>query len=122
MPKIKTAPRVISASMIKGTMVSNLEGQDVGKIEELMIDWLEGRIAYAVLSFGGILGFGNKLFAVPWDILTLDIESQGFIMKVNKELLESAPGFDKDNWPDTSDERWIDEIYRHYGSLQYWEA
>jgi len=112
---------VLSAGTLTGDKIVNRQGEEVGKVEEIMLDWQQGRVAYAVLSFGGVLGAGKKLFAVPWNILSLDTDHKQFIMDVNKELLEDAPGFDKDHWPQTDDERWIDEIYRHYGSTKYWE-
>lgn len=121
MPKIAAPPRAIAARDLVGYPVRNLSGETVGRIEEIVLDWMEGRIAYAVLSFGGVLGAGNKLYAVPWNTLTLDMENRQFTLDVNKDLLARAPGFDKDQWPQTSDERWLDELYRHYGSPRYWE-
>ncbi|MGH2582520.1 MAG: PRC-barrel domain-containing protein [Anaerolineales bacterium] len=121
MPKIHAPPLAISAKELTGYPVRNLAGERVGKIEEIMLDWQEGRIAYAVLSFGGALGVGNKLYAVPWNTLTLDLDRNEYVLDVDKELLANAPGFDKEHWPQTSDERWLDEIYRHYGSHKYWE-
>ena len=95
--------RVMSAGTLAGDRVRNAAGEDLGKIEEIMIDVPSGRIAYAVLSFGGFLGMGNKLFAVPWNALTLNEAEHEFILDVDKSTLENAPGFDKDNWPDMSD-------------------
>lgn len=112
--------RVLSASTLAGDRVRNSAGEDLGKIEELMIDVPTGRVAYAVLSFGGFLGMGNKLFAVPWDALTVDEDQHEFILNVDKQKLESAPGFDKDHWPDMADPAWGTQIYEHYGSEPYW--
>src|SRR6266542_2627241 len=91
--------RVLSAGTLTGDRVRNSAGEDLGKIEEIMIDIPTGRVAYAVLSFGGFLGMGNKLFAVPWEALTVDEVNHEFVMNADKQMLESAPGFDKDNWP-----------------------
>ena len=66
--------RVLSASTIEGDSVRNSAGEDLGRIEHIMIDIPTGRVAYAVLSFGGFLGIGNKLFAVPWEALTAEIQ------------------------------------------------
>jgi hypothetical protein len=73
-----------------------------------------------VLSYGGMLGMGGKLFAVPWSALTVDQDEKCFILDVDKRTLETAPGFDKDNWPDMADNTWGEEIYKHYGRSPYW--
>jgi hypothetical protein len=101
--------------------VRNAAGEDLGKIEELMVDVNTGRVAYAVLSFGGFLKMGNKLFAIPWEALQLDAANHQFILNVDKTRLESATGFDKDNWPDMADPRFGTGIYSHYGYKPYWE-
>jgi hypothetical protein len=80
-----------------------------------MIDVPTGRVACTVLSFGGFMNMGNKLFAVPWKALTLDEDHKQFILNMDKAQLENAPGFDKDNWPDMTDPAWGNEIYRFYG-------
>src|SRR5262249_16980580 len=92
-----------------------------GKIDEIMIDVPSGKVAYAVLSFGGLLGMGIKLFAIPWQALALDEDEKQFILNVEKATLESAPGFDKDNWPDMADPNFGNEIYSHYGVTPYWD-
>jgi len=86
-----------------------------------MIDVAEGRIAYAVLSFGGFLGMGNKLFAIPWEALSLNQRDNEFVLNVSKEQLDKAPGFDKDNWPDIADRQWASQISEYYGYRPYWE-
>jgi sporulation protein YlmC with PRC-barrel domain len=113
--------RVLSAGTLAGDRVRNAAGEDLGKIEEIMVDLPTGRVAYVVLSFGGFLGIGDKLFAVPWQALRIDEEEHEFILDVDKKTLESAPGFDKDNWPDMADPAFADSIHRHYGSTPYWE-
>ncbi len=115
-------PRVLSAKTIIGDNVRNPQGEDLGKIEELMIDLDTGRIAYAVLSFGGFLGMGDKLFAIPWSILKLSASEHKFVLDVPKEMLEKAPGFDKNNWPDTGDRRWQEQIYSYYEVVPYWSS
>lgn len=113
--------RVLSASSLAGDRVKNGADEDLGKVTELMIDLPSGRVAYAVLSFGGVLGMGNKLFAVPWNALTLDEDEKHFILNVDKARLENAPGFDKDNWPDMADQTWGGRIYSYYGTQPYWQ-
>ncbi len=114
--------RVMSAGTLAGDRVRNSAGEDLGKIEEIMLDVPSGRVAYAVLSFGGFLGMGSKLFAVPWQTLTLNERDHEFIMNVDKSVLENAPGFDKDNWPDMADPNFGAQIYKHYGYKPYWES
>lgn len=113
-------PRVLSASTMMGDTVRNSEGQDLGEIEELMLDLDEGRVAYAVLSFGGVFGLGDKLFAIPWEALSLRPDEHAFVLDVEKKTLEQAPGFDEDNWPETADRRWMTNLYDHYGYEPYW--
>jgi sporulation protein YlmC with PRC-barrel domain len=114
-------PRVLSASSICSDHVRNAAGEDLGKIEELMMDLDSGRIAYAVLSFGGFLKMGNKLFAVPWQALKADTVNKQFILDVPRSVLENAPGFDKDNWPNMADPTFGADVYRHYGYKPYWD-
>jgi sporulation protein YlmC with PRC-barrel domain len=113
--------RVLSASTLAGDKVRNAAGESLGKIDELMIDIPSGRVAYAVLSFGGVLGMGGKLFAIPWSALALDEDEKQFVLNVDRATLESAPGFDKDNWPDMADPNFGNQVYRHYGISPYWE-
>src|SRR5215813_5243945 len=113
--------RVMSASSLSGDRVRNAAGEDLGKIKELMIDVPSGRVAYAVLSFGGVLGLGDKLFAIPWNALTLDEDEKQFILNADKKTLENAPGFDQDNWPDMAKPSWGAQIHSYYGTQPYWE-
>src|SRR6516164_4549763 len=113
--------RVMRASRLKGDAVVNAAGEDLGKIDDIMIDTPTGRVAYAVLSFGGFLGMGDKLFAIPWDQLTVDEGRKCFVLNINRQTLENAPGFDKDNWPDMADRNWSTQVYSYYGSRPYWE-
>ncbi|HWQ49919.1 MAG TPA: PRC-barrel domain-containing protein [Methanosarcina sp.] len=109
----------LSASTLKGDKVVNRAGDDLGQIEDFMIDLENGRIAYAVLSFGGFLGMGDKLFAIPWQALKLRLHEHAFILDVNKEVLEKAEGFDKDKWPLTCEE--LSRLYTYYGYQPYWQ-
>ena len=112
--------RVVSASTMTGDGVRNPAGDDLGNIQEIMLDVHDGSIAYAVVSFGGFLGMGDKLFAVPWKALTLVQDEEYFLLDVDKTVLEDAPGFDKANWPDFSDPSWGQGIHEHYGMTPYW--
>ena len=115
-------PRVLSATSIIGDKVINSAGEQLGTMKELMIDLDAGLIAYAVLSFGGFLGLGDKLFAIPWEALTLNDEDHTFILDVDKEVLKDAPGFDKEHWPDNAkyEAGWLLGVYEYYGYSPYW--
>jgi sporulation protein YlmC with PRC-barrel domain len=118
----KRLRRVMGATTLAGDSVRNAAGEDLGKVKEIMIDVPTGRVAYAVLSFGGLLNMGNKLFAVPWNVLTLDEDEKEFILDVDKSRLENAPGFDKDHWPNMADPQWGTEIFNYYKVEPYWEG
>lgn len=107
-------PRLMGANTLIGDNVYNPNEEDLGDIKEIMLDVASGKVAYAVLSFGGVLGLGKKLFAVPWTALTLDPENKRFTLNVSKESLAHAPGFDKDDWPDFADKIWADNVHNFY--------
>ena len=109
-------PALMGADTLLGNDVYNDAGDDLGDIKEFMVDMASGKVAYAVLSFGGMLGMGNKLFAVPWGALSLDTVNKRFTLKVSKDTLKDAPGFDKDNWPSMSDNTWAGGVHKFYGT------
>lgn len=113
---------VLSVSTMTGDTVRNMKGEDLGKIEEVMVDLDCGRIAYAVLSSGGFLGMGDRFYAIPWNALTVDLEQREFILDVDRERLERAPGFDEDNWPLMADRQWGETIHGYYGRKPYWDG
>ena len=100
-------PEVMGASTLIGNDVYNNLDEDLGDIKEIMLDMDTGEIAYTVLAYGGVMGLGEKLFAVPWEALKLDTVRERFILNGDKEKLDVAPGFDSDNWPDRADTDWI---------------
>jgi sporulation protein YlmC with PRC-barrel domain len=111
---------ILSADTLAGDNVVNSGGENLGKIEDFMLDVESGRIRYAVLSFGGVLGIGSKLFAIPAEALTVDTERKRLVLDIDKKRLENAPGFDKDNWPNFADPTLGREIYGYYGRKPYW--
>jgi sporulation protein YlmC with PRC-barrel domain len=113
-------PSVLSASSITSDKVVNDAGEHLGKIEDLMIDLESGRIAYAVISFGGFIGAGDKLFAVPWEAFQISFHDKKFILNVPKEDLKMAPGFDKNHWPEAADNSWLQEVYEYYNCTPFW--
>ncbi len=115
-------PITLSATSINGTDVVNATGDNLGDIKDLMINTTDGRIAYAVLSHGGFLGMGDKYFAIPWEAFTIDSAEEKFVLNVTKEKLDSAPGFDKDNWPNSASHEYLTKVYNHFGYRPYWES
>lgn len=111
---------VLSASKIIGTPVTNPAGENLGKIEDIVIDLEMGVISYAVLSFGGFMGMGNKLFAIPWQAMKQSDTEEKFRLDVKQESLKSAEGFDKDNWPEM-DRNWDQQVHDYYDIEPYWK-
>lgn len=101
--------------------VKNRAKENLGTIEEIVLDKQSGLVAYVVLGAGGLLGIGEKYFALPWNSISYDPDEESFILNVDKEKLKNAPGFDKNHWPDMSDKQWGATIYQYYGTKPYWE-
>jgi len=117
---VTSVPRFLKSKDLVGKDVRNPQNENLGKIEEVVLDVEEGRIAYAVLSFGGFHGMGDKLFAVPPDALKFSADGDKIVLDVDKEHLKSAPGFDKSAWPEVSDRKWLVTVYEFYEVDPYW--
>lgn len=113
---------VKAASDLVGFKVRNYQDEELGHIEDLAIDMETGNIRYAVLSFGGFLGIGDKLFAVPWISMRFDPVKEIFYLDAHKDRLEHAPGFSKDHWPNMDDRDWGEQVHHHYGAHPWWHA
>jgi sporulation protein YlmC with PRC-barrel domain len=115
--KVGTNP-VIRSRQIDGMAVKNAAGEDLGKVDDLVVDMETGKIRYAAIAFGGFLGVGDKLFAVPFEALKVQHDpnssSTHFVMSVDKKMLENAPGFDKKNWPDFADPSFAESNDKHF--------
>jgi sporulation protein YlmC with PRC-barrel domain len=101
--------------------VKNASNDNLGKIKEIMLDKLSGKVAYLVLESGTFLGMGGKLFAIPWNSVKYQDNDDCFILNVDKEKLKNAPGFDKDHWPDMADREYGASVFTYYGTKPYWE-
>jgi PRC-barrel domain len=99
---------------IIGSKVVNRAMEDLGEIEDIVIDSRNDRVAYAILSFHAVLGLGGKHFAVPWEAMQYDANEQRATLDIDKERLEKAPGFDKDDWPDMSRSEWLGRVDKSY--------
>ena len=110
---IEVKAMYLSATSIIGNKVLGLE---LEALEDLMVDLMTSRVEYAVVSFGGFLGIGEKLFAVPLAALTVNSDEECFVLPVAKDKLKYAPGFDKDDWPDSANQDWINRVHTYYGT------
>ncbi len=106
-------PDVMDATTLVGDPVVNESGQNLGKIEAIMLHVPSGRVAYAVLAFR------QKLYAVPWEALTLDAIDKQFVLPVTPDRLAEAPGFDKDHWPSMADPDWMEQVRSYYEDLPF---
>jgi len=116
-----TTATALSAKTLMGSRVVNPKGDNLGKIEDFVLEPEDGRVSFAILSFGGFLGMGEKLFAVPLQAMKPSTrEDRTFLLDVDKEKLKNAPGFEKDRWPDLSDRTFGTTVYTFYGYRPYW--
>lgn len=115
-------PDIMAASTLDGDKILSTDGEDIGKVKEIMLDVQAGRIAYVVMSCGGFLGIGDKLLAIPWNALTLDTTRKCFLVSLSSEKIKNAPGFDKQHWPSMADATWATSIHQYYGREPYWRS
>lgn len=106
--------RLVSSSRIEGATVYDRAGHKVGNVHTFMIDQISGRVAYAVLSFGGFLGLGQKYHPVPWEAISYDVEREGYVVSVEKSLLDGSPSFRPDDAPNF-DDAYGERISAYYG-------
>lgn len=113
-PDANNPVRRLTARSITGDKVENPGGDELGKIEDLMINIHTGEVEYAILESGSFLGIGGKLFAIPFRELQLNPAKEVFVLNREKEYLKEAPGFDKAHWPDTNDHRYFERVTSYY--------
>jgi len=101
-------------NILTGHKVQNPAGEDLGKIDDLILDDQSGRVLYAVLAFGGFLGMGDRLVAVPWKRFRLKGDQKAFILNIDKDTLAHAPSFDKEHWPDLALPEWKDRVDTYF--------
>ena len=102
-PYVNTPLKFLTANSIIGDKVVNNENENMGKIYDIMLDIRSGNIEYYVVEFGGFLGIGEKFFAIPFHKLSVDPNKKVFRFNEKREVLEKAPGFDKNHWPETNE-------------------
>lgn len=114
---------LIAADRVNGTDVCNEAGDKLGKIEDVAIDKVSGEVAYAILSFGGVLGFGEKYHPVPWKLLTYDADRRAYVVPLDKAAIEEAPTIaesELSGWNDARSRETIFDYYGRYGVGPYW--
>lgn len=116
----KETSRLISSEKVAGSKVENIKGDSLGHIEEIMVDKISGRVAYAVLNYGSFLGMGGKLFALPWDILKYNTDRDAYVIDLPEDRLKSAPSFEASDWPDLGNRDYGKRIHDYYGSRADW--
>jgi sporulation protein YlmC with PRC-barrel domain len=109
-----TQSHSVRASKVIGMEVRNEKGEKLGKVHDIVLDTHSAKVRYAAVSFGGFLGLGDKLFAVPWNSLDTrrgkDADDYYFVMAADPKTLKNSPGFDKDHWPDFGDSKYTNQI------------
>ncbi len=105
---------LIASDRVEGTAVYNRQGDKLGTIKNFMVGKRDGRVHYAVLSFGGLFGLGEKQYPLPWDVLTFEPAQGGYVVDLDKETIEKAPSFERDAEP-TWDRDYGIRIYDYYG-------
>jgi sporulation protein YlmC with PRC-barrel domain len=110
---------LIAADKVTGTSVYNSAGDDLGTIHDIMIDKRSGRVAYAVMSFGGFLGIGEKYHPLPWNVLTYDEDKGGYNVDLTSDQLKSAPSYSRDELSNFGAAAGNDRVDTYYGGLGY---
>lgn len=111
---------LIAGSRVAGTAVFNTAGERLGSIQDVMIDKASGRVAYAVLSFGGFLGIGDRHHPLPWGALTYDTGLRGYVVRLDREQLEGAPVLGEDADAMWQDRAWAERVHAHWNIAPYW--
>jgi len=113
---------LISSEKVSGTDVYNTAGDSLGEIHDVMIDKQSGKIAYAVMSFGGFLGIGERYHPLPWVTLKYDTRQGGYVVGMTKEQLEGAPTFGSNETPAWGNREYEEKIHGYYKTQPYWAA
>jgi hypothetical protein len=112
---------LISSDKVEGTAVYNRAGEKLGSIHTLMIDKRSGKVAYAVMSFGGFLGIGDRYHPLPWSVLDYETSQGGYVVDLDRSKLEGAPTYGTSETPNWGDRRWGQQVHDYYGTRPYWE-
>jgi sporulation protein YlmC with PRC-barrel domain len=113
--------RLISADQVNGTTVYDTQGEQLGSVEDVMIDKVSGRIAYAVLSFGGFLGIGGQRHPLPWGTLKYDQTVGGYVVGLDRRVLEGGPSYGESEQVAWEDQHWGRQVHDYYKATPYWD-
>jgi hypothetical protein len=112
-PEINESHRLIASDKVEGTAVYNRQGEKLGSVYNFMVDKRSGQVEYAVMSFGGFLGMGDRYHPLPWRVLTYDTNQGGYVIDLDKRALEGAPSYEPGQEP-SYDRSYDEEVYRYY--------
>mgnify|MGYP000484973842 CR=1 FL=1 len=112
--------QIIAADKVAGTEVYNRAGENIGSVNSIMIDKASGRVAYAIMSFGGFLGIGSRHHPLPWGMLKYDTRLGGYVVDIDKRILEDAPSYESDDDVDWTDRGYAKRVHSHYNIPPYW--
>jgi len=116
-----TSGRLIAADQVEGTSIYNPAGESLGSVEDVLIDKVSGKIAYAVVGFGGFLGIGDRHYPLPWEKLKYNTAMGGFVVDLDRRVLEGAPSYATDETVWWEDPAWGKRVYDYYGARPYWD-
>jgi sporulation protein YlmC with PRC-barrel domain len=114
--------RLIASNKIEGTPVYNRQGEHLGAVHHLLVDKITGQIAYAVISFGGLLGVGERYHPVPWKVVVYDLAKEGYMVDLDKQVLQGAPHFSEEELPDWKGDERGTHIHDYFQVPPYWHT
>ena len=121
MRNIELSPEIVPTSRLELYDVVNLRGEDMGQVQNFMIDMVTGRVALVIVAFGGMLGISDHWIAIPFERMVWKPAEKKFVLNLPRTALEDAPGIDKDRWPAGVNAEWLSGVYARYGCSPYWE-
>jgi hypothetical protein len=119
---MSVSARFVPTNRLEQYNLVNEQDQDLGQVQTFVVDMVAGRIAFVIVAFGGMLGISDKWFAMPWEIMTWSPEKMKFVVDMPKNVLEKAPGMNKDKWMEEINSDWLAKCYLHYGLAPYWDS
>jgi sporulation protein YlmC with PRC-barrel domain len=117
-----TSGRLIGADQVQGTYIYNPAGDNLGSVQDVMIDKVSGRIAYAVVGFGGFLGIGDRHYPLPWEKLKYDPSMGGYVVDLDRRTLEGAPSYATNEAAGWEDPAWGRRVDDYYGAHPFWDV
>ncbi|NIX75961.1 PRC-barrel domain-containing protein [Microvirga terricola] len=117
----KIAHELIASDKVEGTPVRRMDGEKIGTIERVMIDKKSGKVAYAVMSFGGFMGLGEEYYTLPWGVLTYNTRLDAYELNLSEEQLRGAPRRNAEGHDLSYDREWEEHVHRYYNASPYWD-